>query len=102
LYYYGHLGYTYFGHLVHIVAIWYIISRFGTLCQDKSGNSASRSRNCVNAGIMRNCFSRETDFEPPFAPQNAVRFEHTSSEATVATQSSNGLTFWLAESIGKI
>jgi hypothetical protein len=32
---------TFFGHLViYILAIWYILPRFGILCQEKSGNPA--------------------------------------------------------------
>jgi hypothetical protein len=43
--YSGHLQYIKaFGHIFrplgHFVVIWYIFSRFGTLCHDKSGNPA--------------------------------------------------------------
>jgi hypothetical protein len=29
------------GHLVHFVVIWYILTRFGIVCQEKSGNPAA-------------------------------------------------------------
>jgi hypothetical protein len=31
----------FYGHLVHVVVIWYIFSRFGILGQEKSGNPAT-------------------------------------------------------------
>jgi hypothetical protein len=31
---------TFYGHLVQLVVIWYILSRFGILYQEKSGNPA--------------------------------------------------------------
>jgi hypothetical protein len=33
-----------FGHLVHLMVIWWIISRFGMLYREKSGNPASDPR----------------------------------------------------------
>jgi hypothetical protein len=32
---------TFSGHRVYFLVIWYISSRFGMLCQEKSGNPAS-------------------------------------------------------------
>jgi hypothetical protein len=39
--FYGHLEYVYYGYLVYFMVKWYIFSRFGMICQDKSGNPAA-------------------------------------------------------------
>jgi hypothetical protein len=48
--FYGHLEYfTVIWYILwpfgNVVAIWYIFSRFGTLCQETSGNPALREEN---------------------------------------------------------
>jgi hypothetical protein len=54
-----------YGHWVQFVVIWYIFSRFGILCQEKSGNPAATARALLVSVCRQLSSTTSDDTKPP-------------------------------------